>query len=99
MIGRIEAPELPRGRQGIERKIPVSALPELLLTAELVNRLGIPLREAHEVSRSLAKKRQPAAPFVSIHVDFERLRRSIDERLMHAIEAVPRPRRGRPKGS
>ncbi len=96
MIGRIEASELPRGRQGLARRIPVSVLPQLLLTAELSERLGIPHRQAYKVAGELADGRQPAAPFVRMAVDLERIRTQVNSQLEHAIESVvPRPR-GRP---
>lgn len=97
MIGRIGLSELPRGRQGLARRIPVSVLPQLLLTAELTEHLGIPYRHAYDVAKALADGRQPAGPFVTVQADYERIRGQVNAQLEHAIESVvPRPR-GRPR--
>lgn len=99
MIGRIGLSELPRGRQGLARRIPVSVLPQLLLTAELTERLGIPYKQAYDIARALAEGQQPAAPLVTMQADYERIRGQVNAQLEHVIESVvPRPR-GRPRKS
>jgi hypothetical protein len=99
MLARIGDAELPKGRQGIERKIPVSALPRLLLTAELAERLSIPFRAAFRLATTLANGEQPAGPFVRLEADFASLRAEIDRQLETAIESVVRRPRGRPAKS
>jgi hypothetical protein len=99
MLSRIEGPELPRGRQGLERRIPVSLLPQLLLSAELSARLGVSLKDSFQLARDLLDGRDPGGPFVSIRADVPRLRAEIDRQLESAIETVVRPRRGRPRRS
>ena len=47
ILGRIDASEIPKGRQGVERRIPVSTLLELLMATELSARLGASSRESH----------------------------------------------------
>jgi hypothetical protein len=53
LLSRIGADLLLTGRQGVERKIPVEALEDIALTAELVDRLTIPIREAFSLARRL----------------------------------------------
>lgn len=99
MIGRVGLSELSRGRQGLARRIPVSVLPQLLLTAELTERLGIPYKQAYSIARALAEGQQPAAPLVTMQADYERIRAQVNAQLEHVIESVvPRPR-GRPRKS
>lgn len=99
LLARLDDEELPRGRQGLERRIPVALLPRLLLSAELSERFAIPLRVAFQLSGALARGIQPGAPFVRLDVDFELLRGEIDRQLERAVETVVRRPRGRPPGS
>ena len=99
MIARIGASELPRGRQGLARRIPVSVLPRLLLTAMLADRLGIPYRQAYRVARKLLDGEQPGAPLIHVHLDLEALIGQVDARIEQAIESVVPQPRGRPRRS
>lgn len=103
---------LPPGRQGVERRIPVALLEELLLTRDLHQALGIPTRDAFLVSRRLLGRQEahradvsPAADFVGslhagafVHVgaDLQQLRDHLNQRLAAAVETVVRRPRGRP---
>lgn len=53
LLSRIGADAGARGRQGVERKIPVRMLEEIALTVELGERLRIPVREAYALARQL----------------------------------------------
>jgi hypothetical protein len=53
MLARIGSELIPRGRQGLERRIPVNLLEVLALTADLVKGLGLPVREAFVLARSM----------------------------------------------
>jgi hypothetical protein len=53
MLARIGPELIPRGRQGVERRIPVHLLEALALTADLAAGLGVPAREAFVLSRVL----------------------------------------------
>lgn len=97
MIGRLEASELPRGRQGVARRIPASLLPRLFLTIELAERLAVPVADAFRIAGALANREQPIAPFVRIDVDFELISSEVNHQLERAIEAVVRRPRGRPR--
>lgn len=98
-IARLGQSEIPRGRQGVERRIPVSLLPQLLLCAEFADRFSMPFRHAFQLTKMLANGQQPGAPFVRLEVDFDLLRLEIDRRLESAVESVVRRPRGRPRAS
>jgi len=53
LLARLDSPLLPRGRQGVERRIPVHLLEALLLTTELAQRLQVPVREAFAIALEL----------------------------------------------
>lgn len=53
LLVRLGPDALPKGRQGIERRIPISLLEHLALTTELSELLGVPVREAFILSRAL----------------------------------------------
>lgn len=97
MLGRIECEELPRGRQGVERRVPVSLLPRLLLTAELSRRIGVPFREGFQLATAIERDGRSAVGYLMVSADLEPLRQEIDRRLEQAIETVVRRPRGRPR--
>lgn len=53
LLLRLGPEALPKGRQGVERRIPISLLEHLALTTELSETLGVPVREAFILSRAL----------------------------------------------
>lgn len=53
LLVRLAPEALPKGRQGVERRIPISLLEHLALTTELSDMLGVPVREAFTLSRAL----------------------------------------------
>lgn len=108
---RIGPEAVPRGRQGVERRIPVALIEDLMLTRDLSVSLGIPTRDAFAVAQRLlgrngtAARLNPETEFVgSLHVgafiqlgaDLAELRRQIHDRLEAAVEIVVRRPRGRP---
>ena len=96
VLARIGDGAVVRGRQGLERRIPIHRLPELGLTLELVGRLGLPVRKAHRVAAAVIRGDLEVGPILALAADLDRLRRDIDERLAMTIESLVRPRRGRP---
>ncbi len=110
MLLRIGPEALPRGRQGVERRIPVSLIEDLLLARDLSAALSIPVKEAFGVARMLLGRAPDGdlrlrAPFVgSLHVgefiqlgaDLGKLREELQWRIESAVESVVRPARGRP---
>jgi len=99
LLGRLDLPEAVSGRQGVERRIPVSLLADLLLTAELSDQLGIPARTAFVLARRLADGSISAGPFLRVQADLESIQGEIDRQLEVAIETVVRKPRGRPRSA
>jgi hypothetical protein len=56
LLVRLGPEALPKGRQGVERRIPIPLLEHLALTTELSETLGVPIREAFILSRALTGK-------------------------------------------
>jgi len=82
--------------QGRERRIPIKTLPELALTLELVNGLGVGIRDGYRIASELCSGRDHAVGQLTIGADLEGLRDQIDRRLALAIETTVRAKRGRP---
>lgn len=97
LIGRLESDAVPRGRQGVERRIPIGRLAELLLTLELTGRLGATAREAFAAARELSERGSTElGPFLRIEADLPAVQAELEAQLEVAIESVVRRRRGRP---
>ena len=97
---------LPPGRQGLERRIPISLLGTLALTTALIDRTGMRIRDAFGLANDLVSSlAQPApganavtiGPFLRLEADVQSLKQEIAERLELAIETVVRRPRGRPR--
>lgn len=111
LLLRIGPDAISPGRQGVERRIPVALIEDLLLTRELSAGLAIPTKDAFQLARRLLG-RSPGtgrpdlrAAFVgSLHVgefiqlgtDVAAVRQQVQSRLEAAVETVVRRRRGRP---
>jgi hypothetical protein len=88
-----------KGRQGRERRIPIKILPELALTLELVDGLGVGLRDGYRIASELCSGRDHEFGHLTIGTNLEGLRDQIDQRLAAAIETTVRAKRGRPPRS
>jgi hypothetical protein len=100
LIGRLESSDLPRGRQGVERRIPISMLANLFLTLELTSRLGATAREAFVVAQRLSAGQDVSlGPFIRIEADLPAIQSELEAQLEIAIESVVRRPRGRPSRS
>ena len=97
LLARLDLPEVTTGRQGVERRIPVALLPELLLTAELSDQLGMPVRSAFALARRLGAGQAFAGSFLRVTADTASIQSEIDRQLEVAIETVVRKPRGRPR--
>ena len=96
ILSRLGEDVIPKGRQGVERRIPVALLGELLLTAEIAHRLGGSVREAYALAQQLTRGESTLGSFVRVSADTTSVRTEIDHRLEVAIESVVRRPRGRP---
>lgn len=97
ILAKLALPEAPKGRQGLERRLPVTILPHLFIVAELVTRLEMPVRTAHELALQLVSGRAEVGAFLSLRLDPASIRTAVDLRLADAIEHVVRRPRGRPR--
>jgi hypothetical protein len=109
---RIGSEAVPAGRQGVERRIALGLLEELLLAKELNGTLGVPAREAFTVARRLLGRTADGTDtslggefvgslkigtFVQLGADLSSLRTELQHRYESAVETVVRPQRGRPR--
>lgn len=97
ILARLALPEAPKGRQGVERHLPVSLLPHLYLVAELVTKLELPVILADRVAGRLAAGTAALGDHLVLHANPAAVRASLDARLADAIEHVVRRPRGRPR--
>lgn len=108
---RIGSDAIPAGRQGVERRIALALLEELLLAKELNGTLGVPAKEAYHTARRLLGRSAAEVPagdhgefvgslrigeFVQLGADLHTLRAELQLRYENAVETVVRPQRGRP---
>lgn len=108
---RIGSDAVPPGRQGVERRITVKLVEELILATELNGALGIPAKEAFAVAQRLLGRTSGAdaadlqtgfvgslriGSFLQIGADLTALRADVQRRYETAVETVVRPSRGRP---
>lgn len=115
LLLRIGDAALPPGRQGVERRIPVALLEDLMLTRDVSQSLGVPTRQAFAVARRLLGRTDGLVPgvapeaefvgsmragtFVQLGADLQALREHVQDRFEAAVETVVRRPRGRPARS
>ena len=99
LLGRLDLPEAVSGRQGVDRRIPVTLLPELLVAVEISERLGVSVRAAFDLARRLSAGPIDLGPYLHLRADFSSVRGEVEEQLEVAIESVVRKRRGRPRST
>jgi hypothetical protein len=108
---RIGSDAIPAGRQGVERRITLGLLEELLLAKELNGTIGVPAKDAFAVARRLLGRvphldKSEAGTdfigslrvghFIQLGADLASLRTELQQRYEAAVETVVRPQRGRP---
>lgn len=85
-------------KQGVARRITIDGLLILSIAALLIDQLGVSLswavRVATELTNSHGLYTSPRG--VAIQMDLDTLRSKLLERLEHAVEVAPIPKRGRP---
>jgi hypothetical protein len=96
-------PGVVQRRQGISRRLAPQAVLALDIALRLSKTLGVPTSRALELSSRLLS--QPAdretldlGQGVSISIATDEIRSELLDRLAHAVEVAPSPRRGRPPG-
>ena len=88
-------------RQGVARRLAIDSLLTLSIAILLVDELQVPLGRAIEISEQLARSdgRQLVSDILHFSVDLGTLHAQLLDRLEHAVEIAPVPRRGRPPKS
>jgi len=97
-LSHFKVPGVHQQRQGISRRLTVDSLITLSIAIILGDQLQVPLGRAIEISQDLiaAKGRRRIADALEMSIDLPALHAQLLERLEHAVEIAPVPRRGRP---
>ena len=87
-----------QARQGISRKLSVESLLILSVALALIHDLDTPVSNAIDFATQLALSNgKTKLPFgVTLEIDIPEINAALLERLEHAVEIAPLPRRGRP---
>ncbi|HET9635008.1 MAG TPA: hypothetical protein VFP26_03690 [Gemmatimonadaceae bacterium] len=85
-------------RQGVSRKLSIESLTILAIAIALMSDLHTPLTNAIEFATQLTQSggRIALRDGITIELDIQRATTGLLERLEHAVEIAPLPRRGRP---
>lgn len=87
--------------QGISRRLTPQSVVSLYIAIELGNSLGLPLadalRIAHQITAEGAPPQVGLFPFAYLAIDVKAVTGELGERLAHAVEVTPLPKRGRPR--
>jgi hypothetical protein len=87
-------------RQGVARRLTVDGLVVLALAVLLIRELGLPTSKAIAVAERVATEGQYTVPQgLTLALDLSQFRSELLERLEHAVEIAPVPKRGRPPKS
>ena len=85
-------------RQGIARKLSIDSLTILAIAISIIRTLDAPVRNAIDLATELTRANGiitiPGG--IQIVIDVQQTTRVLLERLEHAVEIAPSPRRGRP---
>lgn len=97
-LSHIKIPGVRQQKQGVARGITIDGLLFLSIAALLIDQLGVSLSRAVGIAEGLASSHGVyASPRgILIQLDLEGLRSRLLERLEHAVEVAPIPKRGRP---
>lgn len=84
-------------RQGIARRITIDGLLQLSIVHSLASELGTTIEVATQIAQKLAvADLVELSNGITVRADRAALRAELIERLEHAVEIAPVPRRGRP---
>jgi len=97
-LSHIKIPGVRQEKQGVARRITIEGLLILSIAALLIDQLGLSLSRAVKIAETLAANSGLyASPGgVGVRLDIDGLRSKLLERLEHAVEVTPIPKRGRP---
>jgi len=87
-----------QSRQGVSRRLPIESLTLIAITLDLIADFEIPLPKALDIATRLAASagKLTLQSGARIEVDLPRITETLLQRLEHAVEVAPLPRRGRP---
>ncbi len=89
-----------QSRQGVSRRLGPQAVRTLHLATELIRTLGMPLGSAISLAERAGNAEEVASIVLfssaSLTIDLAATSREVNERLAHAVEVTPVPKRGRP---
>ena len=100
LLSRFPVRGVLQSRQGVSRRLGPQAVVTLHLANELIRTLGIPLGEALALAERAGNTGEMATIVLfssaSLTIDITAASREISQRLAHAVEVTPVPKRGRP---
>ena len=87
-----------KSRQGVARRLTPQALLNLEIAIRLSDALSIPIARALQLAHQLVEKPSGSAigKGITLTLDLEAISSDLTDRLAHAVEIAPLPRRGRP---
>lgn len=97
-LSHIRIPGVRQEKQGVARRITLDGLLILSIAALLIDQFGLSLSRAASMAEVLATNSglYTSPRGVAIQLDLDGLRSKLLERLEHAVEVAPVPKRGRP---
>lgn len=100
ILSRYSVRGFERSKQGLARRISLASIEQVAVAIDLSRDFSIPMPTALLLAEEALASREGIIPspggHLAIHVDLERIRRSLQAKLTEAIEYVIPPRRGRP---
>ena len=101
VLSHHKVPGVTRKRQGVTRRVSSEAMLVLEIALRIMRSFGVPIGRALQVAGSVVEMRADAAGVevasgFSLMVDIAAIEAELAERLAHAVEVSPSPRRGRP---
>lgn len=103
VLSHHRVPGVSQARQGVSRRLSPQAVLTLDVALRISSTLGVSTSRALDLSTRVL--RRPAGTEtidlgqgVSLSIDLDEVRSELLERLAHAVEVAPSPRRGRPAG-
>ena len=82
-------------RQGISRRLALESILELAVALRIHRALGASIAQSLELARSLGTTGICRVEGVTVSINLQDIRDEVLDRLQHAVETVPVPRRGR----
>ena len=105
LLSRHALPGVDRSRQGVERRVTDDGLLAIEVARILNLELGVSMERAAAIARDAMSSRTPdgmrfsTSSGLSLHFPVVEIERRLRERMMDALEATTRKRRGRPPRS